>query len=229
MKFNAANVWHNIYKKSSSISYPAEGVIRIFKGSFPKLKMDKPLEGAKILDVGCGDGRHLSFFESIGLKADGVEISDDICTTVKKNLNDIGLDFDIVTGHCGELPYESDTFDFLLTWNSCYYMSLNHTTFSDHVLEMARVIKKNGWIIASIPKEDCFIFKDSLPASKAGYRVIVNDYFGARDGELMRCFNSIEEIKSCFSSKFTDFSVAEINMDWFGLSYKWHIFVARKK
>ena len=30
--------------------------------------MDKPFQGSKILDVGCGDGRHLAFFKIIGME-----------------------------------------------------------------------------------------------------------------------------------------------------------------
>ena len=40
--------------------YPAEYVIRIFKGSYPKLNFDKKsYDGKKICDIGCGVGRNL--------------------------------------------------------------------------------------------------------------------------------------------------------------------------
>ena len=34
MNYSATNEWSKLYGPNSQISYPAEGVIRIFKGSF---------------------------------------------------------------------------------------------------------------------------------------------------------------------------------------------------
>ena len=46
-----------------------------------------------------------------------------------------------------------NNFDYLLSWNSCYYMSAgNDINFSKHVAEMARVLRPNSWIICSVPK-----------------------------------------------------------------------------
>ena len=57
--------WAKIFIKKKNISYPAEGVIRIFKGSFPKLKLNFKKTN-KILDLGFVDGRHLMFLKKLG-------------------------------------------------------------------------------------------------------------------------------------------------------------------
>lgn len=229
MGYDAEGSWNALYARSSEMAWPAEGVIRIFKGTFPDLKMPKPTSGQKVLDVGCGDGRHLPLFQSIGLKSSAVEITDAIVEILRQRMENLGIPADIRTGHAGSLPYPDATFDYLLSWNSCYYMSLTGPHFSRHVDEMARVIAPGGWIVCSIPKRTSFIFKDSLPHSVAGYRVIADDYFGARNGEVMRCMESRDDLETTFSPRFDSFCHADLDMNWFGLAYHWHVFCARRR
>lgn len=229
MSYDAKNEWAKLYRGQSELSYPAEGVIRILKGSFPGLLMPKPRAG-KILDLGCGDGRHFPLFEQVGLTGFGTEITDEICADLTQRLKNRGVGFgDIQKGTTDKLPYPDQFFDYLLTWNSCYYMTASGTLdFSKNIREMARVIKKDGWIICSIPKKSCFIFKDSHPTEVEGFRVLARDPWGGREGEIMKCFESRDEIETEFGEFFAGFCHADIDMEWFGLAYHWHVFVARK-
>ena len=213
------------------MAYPAEGVIRILLGDFPKLKvMPKPKRNQKILDVGCGDGRHFPLFQKIGLKSYGTEISEQIVSKLRKNLILNKIKFEgIDEGTCENLPYKDNFFDYLLTWNSCYYMSLNtDLNFKLHAKEMARVLKINGWIVCSIPKKSSFVFEGSKEF-EIGYRKLKKDYWSTRGGEIMRFFNNIDELKNEFKPFFKNFIFAEIDMKWFGLNYDWYVFVAQKK
>jgi SAM-dependent methyltransferase len=230
MKYDAKNKWGSLYEPGSNMSYPAEGVIRILKGSFPDLKMPKPNSG-KILDLGCGDGRHFPLFFQSNLKGYGVEISNDICKSISSILSERKIEFNSIrSGTTDNIPFDENYFDYLLTWNSCYYMSEgSELNFSNHIKEMSRILKKNAWIIASIPKKSSFIFKDSIKSESDGFQVISNDPFGLRDGEILKCFNSQGELESEFSQEFYNFSHADIDMNWFGLNYHWHVFVAQKK
>jgi len=230
MKYNAKNEWSKLYGPGSNISYPAEGVIRILKGTFPDLHMLKPTSGS-ILDLGCGDGRHFPLFEQSNLDGYGVEISEEICSNVSSNLSNRNIPFkQIISGTTDNLPFDNNFFDYLLTWNSCYYMTAaRELDFSNHISEMARVLKKDGWLIASLPKKTSFIFKDSLPSETSGFQVIANDPYNVRNGEILKCFNSKEELEGEFDKEFHSFSHADIDMSWFGLDYHWHVFVAQKK
>lgn len=120
MAYQSSAAWDNLYLHQSAMAYPAEGVIRIFKGRFPNLKMPSDHEGLSILDLGCGDGRHLPFFHSLGLKVSAVEITDTICKVLRDRMTGYGVDADIRTGHAGYLPFDDESFDRLMTWNSCY-------------------------------------------------------------------------------------------------------------
>ena len=229
MTYQSDDAWNQFYLNRDDMAYPAEGVIRIFKGRFPNLRLPRDHRDKSILDLGCGDGRHLPFFASLGYNVSAVEITDAICDVLRQRMLAYRLTIDIRTGHAASLPFDDAAFDRLLTWNSSYYMSFSGRNFEDHVAEMARVIKKDGWIIASLPKKTNFIFQDCTQEDRLGYKVIQDDYFRSRNGEVMRCFDDRADVVKSFEEYFEEFCHADIDMEWFGLSYHWHIFCARKK
>jgi SAM-dependent methyltransferase len=230
MSYNAKQEWNKLYTPNMDLSYPAEGVIRILKGTFPGLIMPKPSKG-KILDLGCGDGRHFPLFDEMGLSSYGTEINLQTCSILKEKMSSLKVNIqDILEGTTDNLPFQNGFFDYLLTWNSCYYMTASQRLdFEGHVTEMARVIKKDGWLICSVPKKTSFIFQNSFAFEEEGYRVLDKDPWGTRKGEIMRCFNSRDELENEFKEFFTDFCHADLDMEWFGLSYHWHVFVAKRK
>jgi SAM-dependent methyltransferase len=163
------------------------------------------------------------------METSAVEITDSITVTLRQRMQGLGIPTDIRTGQVGDLPFADEVFDYLLSWNSCYDMSFGGMDFQQHVDEMARVLKPGAWIVASIPKNSSFIFHDSVAHSVPGYRVIQNDYFNARDGEVMRCMASRYDLEQSFAAKFEDFCHADLDMEWFGLSYRWHVFAAQRR
>ena len=228
MPSDAANQWNELYAKGPSKRYPDEAVVRIFLGNYPNLTMPKPKFGDSILDVGYGDGCNFQVFALIGMQMSGAEITPEIVRDTEYRMRNMwGINPDLRTGTCASLPWPDATFDFLLTWNSCYYMGPDGK-FEDHVAEMARVIKPGGWIVCSVPKFSCFIFEDCEPATE-GYVIIRNDYFGLRNGERMRWFLSANELETAFETHFANFCHASIDIDMFGLAYSWHVFTAERR
>lgn len=227
--YDARNAWTGHFA-AHGLSYPAEAVIRIFKGQFPDLKMPRPESGGTALDIGCGDGRHLVFFDTLGLKATGVEIAEDVCTQVREQVSAAGVrDPEVLTGTYAGMPTGNRQFDYVLSWNSCYYMSADESAFGSHVRAMADATCPGGWLVLSVPKRSCFIFKDSEAAQTPGYRVIRNDPFKARDGEIMRCFEDADELWSEFEPHYSSPCRADLDGNFFGYDYAWHILVAQRK
>jgi len=215
---------------SQGLAYPAEYVIRIFRGSYPKLLMPKPEAGQTVLDVGCGDGRHLPFFRSLGLQAHGVEISQDIVAHLRATLGPLGVpDQHLQVGSCAKLPYPDASFDHVVAWNSAYYMSLDGADFEAHALEMTRVLKPGGWLIISVPKTSAFIFDGSEPGPMPRSRIIRKDPFGVRNGEIMRVFENGAELAEAFATRCEHFCHGDIHDDCFGHAYHWHLMVARRR
>lgn len=213
----------------SGIAYPSEYVIRIFKGSYPRLSLDKEaLRGKRICDVGCGDGRNMVLLQECGFEVYGVEISEEIVRKVRENLKDFGVRAsNIKVGTNDKIPFEDCYFDYLLSWNACYYMG-DKRDFQDYVKEFARVTRKDGYLILSIPKKTCFIFRGSDPV-KAGYQIIRNDPWGVRNGEVLRMFDDELEIEQAFGKYFKDFVHGSVEDDCFGYAYHWFLVVCRRR
>jgi hypothetical protein len=116
-----------------------------------------------------------------------------------------------------------------MAWNSAYYMSLDQVSFTRHAEELSRVLRPGGWLVLSVPKPSCFIFAGSEPAGQPGYRVIRQDPFGLRNGEVMRIFETGAELAEYFAGDYDDFCHADIHDDCFGYAYHWYLLVARKR
>ena len=212
----------------NAMVFPSEYVIRIFKGSYPHLNLDKgSFKGKKILDVGCGDGRNLVVLAQAGFDVHGAEVNQEIVDVVRKNMQELSIPAKIEVGTNDSLPFDEGYFDYLLSWNACYYLGENRD-FNSHVEEFGRVIKAGGTLVLSIPKKTCFIYKGS-DEERPGYRTIKNDPFNVRNGEVLRMFESEKEIEDTFSPYFKDFIFGSIEDDCFGLDYHWHMIVCRKR
>lgn len=229
-QYDAKQSWNTSVFLAGEMTFPAEYVIRIFKGRYPRLKLrdNEPFENKKICDVSCGDGANLFLLNQCRFQLFGTEITSEMVNRAKHNLSNRGInDVDIRVGTNDSIPFDNGFFDFLLSWNSCYYMGPRRD-FEAYVKEFARVIRKGGYLILSIPKKTCFIFKQAELVGQ-GYCVIKKDPFGIRNGEVMRIFQNKAEIKETFSSYFKDFTFASVHDDCFGYAYHWHLLVCRRK
>lgn len=221
--------WTREYLSYKDLTYPAEYVIRMFKGAYPRLNLrDLGYEGKTICDVGCGDGVNLHFLSTLGLDIYGVEVSEPIVEKARFNLEKLGAPkFDLRVGTNDQTPFEDNAFDFLLSWNSCYYLGADRD-FDRHVAEFARITKPGGHLVMSIPKKTCFIYHGS-ETLKPGYQVIKNDPFNVRNGEVLRMFEDEADIERTFASHFGEFVFGSVHDECFGYDYHWHLVVCRKK
>lgn len=232
MSYDAQGAWSSVHAahQQQAMSYPSEYLIRLFKGRYPNHEYDKPgYADSRLLDVSCGDGRDIPMLLSCGFKeVCGTEISSEIVEKIRENLAPFGVSpAQIQVGFNHELPFGDAEFDYLISWNACYYMQ--DRNFEDYVTEFARVMRPGGNLALSIPKKTCFIYRGSTDLGD-GYRRIEDDFFdGVRNGERMRCFEDEAEIEAAFSSHFDNFTFASIHDDCFGLNYHWHLATARRK
>ena len=92
--------------------YPPEFVVRAFLGTYPRLSGSKPnFRGAKVLDLGFGDGRTIPLLSNLGMRVHGVEIAKEICNRCKERMARLGIDVDARVGRNNRIPYDDAFFD----------------------------------------------------------------------------------------------------------------------
>lgn len=213
--------------RSPARVYPVEFVVRAFLGNYPRLPRDQASSrGLTVLDLGFGDGRNLPLLYDLGMQVFGVELSDDICTFAKARMESLGIPVDLRVGRNKAIPFDDARFDVVLACHSCYYVDRG-SHFRDNVAEIARVLKPGGKFVFSVPIGTSFILREAKTLGD-GHMEIVNDPYGLRNGNILRKFDSEDEIKAALSPQFARFSIGSCRNDFWGIEEHVWIVVCRK-
>lgn len=162
---------------------------------------------AKVLDVGCGNGRSIRDILSITKNIIGIDHDNKAITDAKNNFSKYSS-VKIIKAEAENLPFENEKFDFVI----CMYSFVNFGNKKFIILkEMKRVLKQNGKIIISLFSEDAFeerikIYKKiNAPINKInGTTVILDKSFGDNISEQF----SKEQLENIFSK--TNLNVEDI-------------------
>ncbi|MCU7842307.1 MAG: class I SAM-dependent methyltransferase [Candidatus Thiodiazotropha sp. (ex Monitilora ramsayi)] len=220
--------YSDYYKSNSLKVYPSEFVVRAFLGSYPKHKLDKEqIVGKSILDLGFGDGRNMQLFHNLGMDVYGIEITQEICDVVSSRLEADGVNVETRVGRNAQIPYESESFDYVLASSSCYYMDPGKK-YGDNVQEIARVLKPGGVFIHSVPMPTTFIMKNSIDRGE-GHMEITEDPYGVRVGYILKKFDDEDEIRESLDPYFYDIRIGSCRDDFWGDSVHLWLVVCTKK
>src|SRR5690242_11498497 len=92
--------------RQSAHLYPTEWVIRTLLGKYPRLDLDKSrYPGARLLDLGFGDGRNMPLLRNCGFDIHGVEISDEIVALGAAKLEALGIAATLRKGTNAAIPF----------------------------------------------------------------------------------------------------------------------------
>ncbi len=176
----------------------------------------------KMLDLGCGIGRHSLLFASYGYKVTGFDLSESGLQKLNTLANENQLKLKTVLGNAKNLPFKNESFDCLLAYHAIY-----HATTPDMKMiinEVSRVLKKEGEVFIS------FISK-SRPIYNHPDTVKVDENVRMKeedDGSILpHYFVDEKDLKILLK----DFEIINIKHTQYFTDNKpsWHYFVYAKK
>lgn len=128
-------------------------------------EMVPDLSGKKILELGCGPGIHSTEYVKRGAELHGLDLSDEMIRLAKETCPEGTF----VQGSAYELPYEDESFDFVIS-----SFLFCHLSEQDKVVkEVKRVLKKGGECIISLTHPMVYMYRNAPSNSMTA----TNSYF----------------------------------------------------
>jgi len=220
--------YERYYAKRTGLRvYPTEFVVRTFLASYPGLKFRKPAAGDRVLDMGFGDGRNTAFLCEQGYAVSGVEITQGIVEQTRDRLARLGHAADLRVGRNSHIPFDDAHFDCILACH-CWYYCDEGESFVDNLREYARVLKKDGYVVASVASRDSYIFQDATELAD-GSLTVKADPYGNRNGYRLHAFRDKAALEKYMEPFFSNFSVGLADNDYYGISERVFWVVCQKR
>ncbi len=195
-------LWENLHKQSRfRPKYPSELVVQYIFRNFTR-------DGkTRVLDLGCGAGRHVFFMASENIDTYGIDISADGIEHTEQLLKAKGLEANLKVASAGKIPYDSDFFDGIVCYGVLYYCKIDE--IKNAVKEIYRVLKPNGKALILVRSTGDYRFGKGKEIEKNTFLIEEKDQSKSsfnENGMVMHFFNQ-DEIEEYFR----DFSKIEIN------------------
>ncbi len=156
----------------------------------------------RILDLGCGTGRHIVNLAQNGFSIFGLDNSRQGLSTTKTWLNEVNLSAELVNQEMTDpFPWEENFFDGVISVQVIHHADI--TTIKKIILEIKRVLRKGGLLFITVPK---------LKNQATKYEEIEPNTFVPLDGwekGLPHHYFTPQELKSFF----TGFDIRDIHLD----------------
>jgi ubiquinone/menaquinone biosynthesis C-methylase UbiE len=213
----ASEGWDKVYsQKYMTMWYPNEDIVRFCASLIQKkLTLDKyevKKKVHRVLDLGCGNGRHAMFFARQGIKAAGIDISDQAIAWADQWAKSEGLEIDFRVGDITNLPFEDGAFDAVVTHGVLDHVPM--AVAEKAAREVHRVLSPQGLFYCDLRSAEDFEYGVGEELKKNEF--IVTD--GYEKG-LVQHFFSEEEIKDLFDGLFR-ILYSEIHENRLGPDYK---------
>lgn len=131
--------WDRVYREHGKfVTEPQEDmpkIVELFKKSGIK----------RVLDLGCGSGRHIIFLAKNGFETYGIDIAEEGIKIAKDWLREEGLKAEVTVGDIyKKLPYPDNFFDAIISIKTLHHGRIEWIRRC--IREIKRVLKPNGWI-----------------------------------------------------------------------------------
>lgn len=203
--------WERIYKEKGELFSEVEPKIKKLAGIFKKKGY------SKVLDLGCGTGRHSLFLANNGFFVYAIDISKTGIEILKRNAKKQGLkNISYKLHNITKIPYPNNFFDALI----CVF-AMGHGTLSDAkktINEIYRVLKPKGMVVTEFMsiKDKTYgkgkkIEKNTFIGSMEGEEEIPHHYFSKNELEvLFYKFNKKKITATIYFNKIKAFDVEAI-------------------
>lgn len=172
--------WNEEFKKNGRIFLePQENMAEIVR-VFRKNKV------RRVLDLGCGTGRHLVYLAKKGFDVYGIDIADEGIKLSKEWLKEEGLKADIKIGSIHErLPYKDNFFDAVISTQALHHERIKKVRKG--IKEVERILRPEGIVFMTFFRR---ILKSSVPGTiikkrkwqKADYVIIAPRTYAPTEG-----------------------------------------------
>jgi ubiquinone/menaquinone biosynthesis C-methylase UbiE len=188
--------WNQIlHEEWYSQEEPDESVV-----NFAKLLKEKDKK-LRVLDLGCGAGRHQVYMARQGLEAHGIDISETGLNFTKGRLKRQGLEGHLVKCDMKMLPYNNSCFDAVVCLHAIYHQKLEG--IQETISEVQRILRKKGLVLIN------FLSKRTYSYGK-GMKIEENTFIeqeGVEKG-VLHYFVDKDDIKRLFS----DFKIVNLEL-----------------
>ena len=165
--------WASYYKerRDSVVYVPEAFIARFFLSSRPiRFAHNYKFANKTILDIGCGSGRHLNFFSTLGLHPTGVDVS---LSQIDKSVAGTS---NLAEGSFAAMPVFEKRFDFVVSVNSIYYCS-SELELESNLKVVFDNLDHNGFAVISLVGDEHFVLNDSVDFHRYTYETSTREGF----------------------------------------------------
>jgi ubiquinone/menaquinone biosynthesis C-methylase UbiE len=111
------------------------------------IKLLKKRKAGKILDLGCGAGRHIAYIAAQGFEVYGLDVSETGLKKTRERLKKRNLEAFLVKCDMKLLPFMDSCFSAMICLNTIYHQRRDE--IQQTISEVHRTLNKNGLLLAN--------------------------------------------------------------------------------
>lgn len=127
----------------------------------------------KVLDLGCGIGRHALLFAAMGFSTFALEMSAEGIKVARLSAEAVGVDIRFSLSDMRDLPFSDCAMDYVLAWNVIYHGDL--FLLRRALLEIRRVLRTGGIFQGTLLSKRNSGFGEGLEVAKDTWVVEGNE------------------------------------------------------
>jgi len=177
--------WNQILRKEAYSRKEPDEIV------FDFVKLLKKNQKVRVLDLGCGAGRHQVYLAKQGFETHGTDISKTGLNLTKQRVKKQKLEAYLVKCDMKELPYITSCFDAVVCLHTIYHQKLRE--MQKTISEIQRILRKKGFLLVNFLSKRTYSYRKG--AEVEGNTFIEQE--GIEKGVLHH-FSDKEEIECLF-------------------------------